>query len=205
MVTFFVSNVTRSYSTYNDNFTSTFLITTFCLCLGISEVCLWVEYDKIVLHRLVFILFTGWQYEEFWRYPPDYSHVTLSVQTMAEKSILNLLCQPNKEMGHCGHDHMVVGLTTTVTYVISAYHHYSCEFKSRSCWGVLDITLCDKVCQWLSTAWLFSLVSFTNKTDCHNITETLLKVMLNTIALALTQIKCVHSKRFKWRIYHCWI
>jgi hypothetical protein len=38
----------------------------------------------------------------------------------------------------------VVGFTTT--YAISAYHHYSCEFKSRSCRGVLDTTLCDKVC-----------------------------------------------------------
>jgi hypothetical protein len=35
-------------------------------------------------------------------------------------------------MGHHGHDHMVVGLTTT--YAISAYHHYSCEFESHSCW-----------------------------------------------------------------------
>ena len=29
-----------------------------------------------------------------------------------------------------GCDHMVVGYTTT--YAISAYHHYSCEFKFRS-------------------------------------------------------------------------
>ena len=45
-------------------------------------------------------------------------------------------------------------------------------------------TLCDKVCQWLSTGRWFSLghpVSSTNKTDCHNITEILLKVVLNTI------------------------
>jgi hypothetical protein len=32
-------------------------------------------------------------------------------------------------------------------------------------WGVLDTTLCDKVCQWLATGWWFSAVSFTNKTD----------------------------------------
>jgi len=32
-------------------------------------------------------------------------------------------------------------------YVISAYHHYSCEFEFRSLGGVLDTTLCDKVCQ----------------------------------------------------------
>ena len=44
-------------------------------------------------------------------------------------------------------------------------------------------TLCDKVCQWLVTVWWFSPgtpVSSTNKTDCHDITEILLKVVLNT-------------------------
>ena len=47
--------------------------------------------------------------------------------------------------GHCGHDRMVVGFTTT--YAIGAYHNLSCEFKSRSWRGVLDATLCEKVCQ----------------------------------------------------------
>ena len=45
-------------------------------------------------------------------------------------------------------------------------------------------TLCDKVCQWLATGRWFSLgppVSSINKTDCHDITEILLKVALNTI------------------------
>jgi hypothetical protein len=44
--------------------------------------------------------------------------------------------------------------------------------------------LCDKVCQRLATGLWFSLgspVSSTNKTDCHNITEILLKVALNII------------------------
>jgi hypothetical protein len=48
-------------------------------------------------------------------------------------------------------------------------------------------TLCDKVCQWLVTGRWFSpgtLMSFTNKTDRHNITEILLKVALNTIKQA---------------------
>jgi len=40
-----------------------------------------------------------------------------------------------------------------------------------------DTTLCDKVCQCL---W-FSPVSSTNKTDCHDITEILLKMALNII------------------------
>ena len=46
---------------------------------------------------------------------------------------------PNK-IGRCG-DRMVVGFT--ITYTISANHHSSCEFKSRSWRGVLDTTLCD--------------------------------------------------------------
>jgi hypothetical protein len=44
-------------------------------------------------------------------------------------------------------------------------------------------TLCDRVCQWLAIGWWFSLgppVSSTNKTDCHDITEILLKVALNS-------------------------
>jgi hypothetical protein len=48
---------------------------------------------------------------------------------------------------------------------------------------VLDTTLCDKVCQRLAAGRWFSLgipVSSTNKTDRHDITETLLKVALGT-------------------------
>ena len=44
--------------------------------------------------------------------------------------------------------------------------------------GVLDKTLCDKVCQLLVTGWWFSpgaLVSSANKTDRYDITEILLK------------------------------
>jgi hypothetical protein len=47
--------------------------------------------------------------------------------------------------------------------------------------GVLDTTLCDKVCQWLATGQWFSpctLVSSTTKTDHHNITEILLKAVV---------------------------
>ena len=44
--------------------------------------------------------------------------------------------------------------------------------------------LFDKACQWLAAGRWFSPdtpTSSTNKTDCHNITEILLKVALNTI------------------------
>ena len=47
--------------------------------------------------------------------------------------------------------------------------------------GVLDTTLCDKVCQWLAAGQWFSPgtpVSSTNKTDRHDIKEILLKVAL---------------------------
>jgi hypothetical protein len=57
----------------------------------------------------------------------------------------------------------------------SAYHHSSCEFESHSWWGVLDTTLCDKVCQWFAICLWFSTISSTNKT------EILLKMALNTI------------------------
>ena len=45
---------------------------------------------------------------------------------------------------------------------------------------LLDTTLCNKYCQWLTAGQWFSPVS-TNKTDSHNIIEILLKVALNTI------------------------
>ena len=84
--------------------------------------------------------------------------------------------------GRRGCDRMVVALTTTCA--IRAYHHQRCEFESRSWRGVLDTTLCDKVCQRLATGWWFSPdtpVFFTNKTDRHDIIELLLKVALNII------------------------
>ena len=59
----------------------------------------------------------------------------------------------------------------------------SCEFELCSWRDVLDTTLCDKVYHWLATGRWFSLgtsVSSANKTDRHDITEILLKVMLNT-------------------------
>jgi hypothetical protein len=99
--------------------------------------------------------------------------------------------------GHRGCDRIVVGFTTT--YAISAYHHWCCEFESRSGRGVLDTTLCDKVCQWLATCRWFSLyppVSSTNETDRHDITEILLKVALNTIKQ--TNIVCQCPLNYQW-------
>ena len=86
---------------------------------------------------------------------------------------------------------MVVGFTTT--YAISSYHHSSCESEPRSWRGVLDTTLCDKVCQWLATGRWFSPgtpVSSTYKTDNHDIIELLLKVALITMNQATNFLQC---------------
>ena len=84
------------------------------------------------------------------------------------------------------------GLSWSWSYGCWIYDHLCNQCQSpltlwvriplRRC--VLDTTLCDQVCQWLTTDQWFSpgtLVSFTNKTDHHDITEILLKVALNTI------------------------
>jgi hypothetical protein len=100
---------------------------------------------------------------------------------------------PIKCRGCSGHDCMVVWLTSTLD-AISAYHHKSCEFGSCSCRDVLNTTICDKVCHWLAAGRWFIPgipVSSTNKTDSHDITEILLKVVLNTIILTL---KCKKVK-----------
>jgi hypothetical protein len=84
-------------------------------------------------------------------------------------------------------DRMLAAYTTTCA--ISAHHHQSWEFEPRSWRGVLDTTVCDKVCQWRAIGLRFSpdsLVSSTNTTDCHNITEILLKVALHTITSTLS-------------------
>jgi hypothetical protein len=81
---------------------------------------------------------------------------------------------------------MLVGFTTTC--VINAYHHWYCEFESRSVRGVLNSTLCLSVtCDKL---WFChgTLVYSINKTDHHDITEILLKVALNTITLYLSHV-----------------
>jgi hypothetical protein len=54
---------------------------------------------------------------------------------------------------------------------------------------VFVTTLCDKAYQWLATGWWVSPGFSTNKSDCHHITEILLKVALSIITLTLTHIR----------------
>jgi hypothetical protein len=91
--------------------------------------------------------------------------------------------------GRRGHDRIKIGFTTT--YDINAYHHKCYEFDSRSWRGVLDTTLCDKVCQLVAAdRWLSPgpPMSSTNKTDRHDINEILLKVALSTISILLIHL-----------------
>ena len=66
--------------------------------------------------------------------------------------------------------------------------------------GVLDKSLCDKVCEWLVAGRWFSPntpVSYTNKTDRHDITEILLRVTLNTIIFTHNRKEYVFFPRTK--------
>ena len=80
------------------------------------------------------------------------------------------------------------------------YFFFSCEIES---WGVLDTTLGEKVCQWDTVDRWFSIgtpVSFTNKSDRHDITEILLKVVLNTINLN-HNLFCLFQLCYIWPVH----
>jgi hypothetical protein len=85
-----------------------------------------------------------------------------------------------KYRGCRGRDRIVAGFTTDCA--ISAYHHYHCEFESCSWWGVLDTTICDDSDLWQVGGFL-RVVFSTNKIDRNDITEILLKVVLNNITV----------------------
>ena len=70
--------------------------------------------------------------------------------------------------------------------------------------GVLDTTLCDKVCQLLATGQWFSqgtLVASINKTDRHDITEILLRVALNTKTLNPLSMPSLIIQTITWNLY----
>ena len=112
--------------------------------------------------------------------------------------------------GHHSYDLMVDGFTTTCA--ISTNHHWSCEFESCS-WQVYLIQhFVIKFCQWLAAGGCFSPgipVSSTNKTDCHDIIEILLKVALNItnlihqrmLALTFSKYKAIQTVYYP-SVYH---
>jgi hypothetical protein len=94
------------------------------------------------------------------------------------------------------------GCWNTAIYVISTYHHWCCQFESRSGQGIHH---CDKVCQWLATDRWFSPgppVSTTNNTWPSDRTEILLKVAwtpsnkhIQSASGPLTYLMSLHSVR----------
>ena len=103
---------------------------------------------------------------------------------------------------------MLVGLSWSFTSTLgpslswsdsSWIYNYMCKqcISPQTLWvripprrGVLDTTLCDKVCQWLAAGRWFSPgipVSSTNKTDRHGIIK-ILKVTLNTITITTLEV-----------------
>jgi hypothetical protein len=100
--------------------------------------------------------------------------------------------------------------TLVVPYEISKVNFHAEFFilvsMSRSCRGVLNTTLCDKMYQWLATGRWFSLgtlVSSTNKTDCHDLAEILLKVSLTIITLRVKEMLYYFLLRpiFQWILF----
>ena len=83
---------------------------------------------------------------------------------------------------------IILGPSWSWSYTHGSWiYKYLCnQWQSPLMWVRISIrvryaTLCDKVCQWLTTGQWFTPRSSINKTDCHDINEILLKVALNNI------------------------
>ena len=107
----------------------------------------------------------------------------------------------------CGCDRMVVGFTTI--YAIGAYHYWCCEFESWSGRGVQHYVI--KFGSDLpQVGGLLRVILFSPPIDCHNITEILLNVAINTIKQTnkpslcfenLTLYLCILFLGGKWTTY----
>jgi len=97
--------------------------------------------------------------------------------------------------GHSGSFHLVVGFTTT--YAISAYHHWCCEFESRSGRAVQHYVL-KFVSDLRQVGGFLRVLRFPppiKLTAMICITEILLKVALKTIAPHLNSLNThIHKK-----------
>ena len=88
---------------------------------------------------------------------------------------------------------MVVELTTTCAII--AYHHLGCEFETHSWRGVLDKTLCDKVCGFL---WV---LQFPPQSSNWNIFESCVKHLIsNGQMMDQTFVYIVHNIKHLWII-----
>jgi hypothetical protein len=91
----------------------------------------------------------------------------------------------------------------TTFCAIVAYHHLSYKFEPHSWRGVLDKTLCDKVCQWLATGlWDFSGYSnFRHKSSNWNIFESGVKHLTSNGQMMDQEfVYVVHNIKHLWVI-----
>jgi len=84
-------------------------------------------------------------------------------------------------------------ITQNHTYAISTYHHLRCEFEYRSGKAYSMQHYMTRFVSDTAILW-FSPVSSTNKTEGHDITEILLKMVLNTISQINLSISIVISQ-----------
>ena len=133
----------------------------------------WDSYQKILFSSFTYDLYCIQQ-------PGCHGEAFHVIQGYKKKCFNSYLNQRRHDR-----DRMVVGFTTTCTcnQCLSPLKLWV-QIPLRR--GVLDVTLCDKVWQWLVAGQWFSLVFPTNKTDSYDITEILLKMALNTVTLVLT-------------------
>ena len=101
------------------------------------------------------------------------------------------------------------GLSWSWSYCSWIYHYLCDGITNNGVSSNPDVTLCDKVCQWLVSGRWFSLgssVSSTNKIDRHNITEVLLKVALNTTVSPVFEMYWTNRIEFSqhYSYKYCW-
>jgi len=103
--------------------------------------------------------------------------------------------------GRRGPECMVVEFTTT--YAISAYHHWCCEFESRSGRGVQHHMI-KFVSDLRQVGGFLRVLRFPPPiiTDLHDITEILLQVELNTIKQTNKQTEHKIFHQIGWHIYN---
>jgi hypothetical protein len=93
-----------------------------------------------------------------------------------------------KKKGRPGRDRMVVGFTTTYAISVNPPNIVSLNPAHHEVYSIQHYVImfvrAIRAAGWFSVG---TRVSSTNITDCHDITEILLKVALNTTTLTLTQ------------------
>jgi hypothetical protein len=112
---------------------------------------------------ILFQLYRGGQFY-WWKKPSSTNNADLHIK------LFKVALSTHK--GCCGRDRMVVGFTTT--YATSVYHHLWVRIPLRP--GVLDTTVCDKVCQVVH----FLQVSSTNKPHNPNLRHPVSLILIQT-------------------------